>query len=337
VWAVSCGGHPTGPTTPPPDLVSPLTLTCPSDVRVENVDATTKDVTFPSPVATGGVAPITITCLPASGDSFPLGTSPVSCRAVDTAAPARVAACGFGVTLLRYVPVLPITKFLAFGDSITAGEINDDDDGRRCGERPASWEDLAQVRAIQPSLAYPAALGRLLTARYATQAFTVYNAGQPLDSTGDTARFSAVVSAQRPEAVLVMLGVIDVGGGFEVVPGIVANLDTDIREARRLGVTAIFLSTITPVLDQVRGCQLSNPVIRAANEAIRALAARSNVHLVDSYAAFVGKETLLIGEDGLHPNAAGHQVIADAFFAAIKQNVEPPPASTSLRIHPRQP
>jgi lysophospholipase L1-like esterase len=31
---------------------------------------------------------------------------------------------------------------------------------------------------------------------------------------------------------------------------------------------------------------------------------------------------MLIGEDGLHPSAAGYQRIADTFFDAIRKNLE---------------
>jgi len=36
----------------------------------------------------------------------------------------------------------------------------------------------------------------------------------------------------------------------------------------------------------------------------------------------------LLGSDGLHPNAAGYQRIADTFFGVIKQTLELPPTSS---------
>jgi lysophospholipase L1-like esterase len=44
--------------------------------------------------------------------------------------------------------------------------------------------------------------------------------------------------------------------------------------------------------------------------------------LVDLYEAFNGETGILIGEDGLHPSAAGYQKIAEAFVAAIKRYLE---------------
>lgn len=40
---------------------------------------------------------------------------------------------------------------------------------------------------------------------------------------------------------------------------------------------------------------------------------------------------MLIGFDGLHPNAAGYQRIADTFFAAIKDSLETRPTTSTER------
>ena len=54
------------------------------------------------------------------GDVFPVGPTRVTCTATDAAA--ATATCGFDVNVQR-VPQLTRTKFLAFGDSVTAGEV----------------------------------------------------------------------------------------------------------------------------------------------------------------------------------------------------------------------
>jgi lysophospholipase L1-like esterase len=217
---------------------------------------------------------------------------------------------------------------MAFGDSITAGEINDDT-GAACPNYPASVRPPSMtLQSVNTALAYPADLQQLLAARYTKQTFVVKNEGLPLDDTGDFSRFSSVVRTDHPDAVLLMQGIIDLaGGGMDAIPSITTNLDNDIAEARRQGVSSVFLSTLTPVVYSDRGCFLTNPEIRAANDAIRALAGRDNVYLVDSYAAIIGKESTLMGSDGLHPNAAGYQAIASAFFAVIKDKLEVTPTS----------
>lgn len=78
---------------PPP---STLTITCPA-----NVTATSATVTYPPAVATGGVPPLTVLCMPSSNTVFPIGTSTVTCTAHDNAA--ATATCSFTVT----VPSLP--------------------------------------------------------------------------------------------------------------------------------------------------------------------------------------------------------------------------------------
>ena len=59
-----------------------------------------------------------------------------------------------------------------------------------------------------------------------------------------------------------------------------------------------------------------------ANAEIRALAAQESASLVDMYAAFDGQTSALLGDDGLHPNEAGYQRMADVFFAAIQSQFE---------------
>jgi lysophospholipase L1-like esterase len=70
------------------------------------------------------------------------------------------------------------------------------------------------------------------------------------------------------------------------------------------------------------------------NDQVRLLAASKGVPLVDVFQAFHGDVLTLIGPDGLHPTAAGYHVIADTFFASIKQTLEitATPTSTPVRL-----
>jgi hypothetical protein len=73
-------------------------LTCPPNVTVPN-DASlcSAIVNYPDPVASGGVAPITIICNPPSGSVFPVGATTVNCTATD--ATGKTATCSFRVTV----------------------------------------------------------------------------------------------------------------------------------------------------------------------------------------------------------------------------------------------
>src|SRR5579871_1212227 len=117
-FASNCAHDPASPSPAPPPNQA-LVLSCPA---ARNVDTTSAQqaVSYPAPTPDGGVAPVTSTCSPASNSSFPVGRTSVSCSASD--ATGRSAACTFDVTV-TLVPLLKGTRFVAFGDSTTAGEV----------------------------------------------------------------------------------------------------------------------------------------------------------------------------------------------------------------------
>jgi hypothetical protein len=76
----------------------PPTITCPSN-QVANIPAgqTNAVVTYPSPEATDSCSSVTTACVPASGSTFPAGTTTVTCTATDGCS--NVATCTFTVTV----------------------------------------------------------------------------------------------------------------------------------------------------------------------------------------------------------------------------------------------
>jgi len=70
--------------------------------------------------------------------------------------------------------------------------------------------------------------------------------------------------------------------------------------------------------------------ITPANAEIRAVAARENVFLVDSFAAIAKDTKTLLGGDGLHPTKEGYAALANAFFNVIKEKIEQPATSSSF-------
>ena len=58
------------------------------------------------------------------------------------------------------------------------------------------------------------------------------------------------------------------------------------------------------------------------NDLIRGMAAAEGAVLVDLYPAFEGHVDTLLGADGLHPNEAGYQKMAETFFAAVRGRLE---------------
>jgi lysophospholipase L1-like esterase len=61
---------------------------------------------------------------------------------------------------------------------------------------------------------------------------------------------------------------------------------------------------------------------------VHALATSETVPFADVNAAFGSDAASLIGFDGLHPNPAGYQRIADTFLATIKSSLETATSST---------
>ena len=188
---------PTPPTTTPPTTTSALAITCPANVTVTATSSPTA-VTFSAPTTSGGVAPVQTTCTRASGSLFNSGATQVQCTATDAARTA--VSCSFTVTVNVTAPRLSRTRFLAFGDSVTAGEI--------------TVPSLAPTGAgqnykfiIVPSASYPSQLLQMLRARYTDQTsqLQVVNSGVPGEWAQDGAlRLPGVMSSVRPEAVLLL-------------------------------------------------------------------------------------------------------------------------------------
>lgn len=215
--------------------------------------------------------------------------------------------CTFSVTV-EVVPVLSKTRFSAFGDSITEGKL--------------ASGDTAPVP-------YPSDLRMRLAARYTMQDLIVSNDGVGGETTvGGAARLPGVLSARNPEVLLLVEGVNDLAlGDSSRVAVVINNLRSMVQTARGRGIQ-VFLGTLLP---EIAGGSKTGALalIVPTNDQIRALAASQGVPLVDLYQAFNGMERMLIGEDGLHPNAAGYQKIAETFFNAIRGRLENAPTMTS--------
>jgi len=303
----ACGSKgPTSPAPPPPPVGSP-SITCPAPVTFDSLDGTTV-VNYPAPTVTGGSEPVQSSCTVPSGTPFPPGSTDVICTATD--AVGRAASCTFQV-IVRVAYKLKGTKFLAFGDSFTEGDV----------EPPRTF-------AIMPNVAYPKVLQDLLVARYFTQTPTVTPAGVSgeLASDGSARLRDLLLQGPPPDALLLLEGLNDINmAGEASIPNLIEGLKADIRYAKSAGVQVVFLSTLLP--EDV----FAKDAIEPANDAIRDLATREGAVLVDTWAAFVGKTSTLLGVGGVHPTEAGHQVIAQTFFDAIKANFELPLGSVVTR------
>jgi lysophospholipase L1-like esterase len=280
---------------------------------------------------------VTTTCTHQSGSRFDAGTTNVGCTARD--AVRREASCSFRITVVA-PPRLSATKFVAFGDSITAGVLP-----TTCslGAPPVSrcttavpltlTDQLFDVRQLRADLnasssSYPLKLEALLASRYSAQSTVVVNEGLP----GETAangvdRLPQVLTAQAPEVLLLQEGINDIhrpGGQAAHIGPLVQDLRTMTREAQRRGIR-VFIGTLLP--EDRCGCRGFDFVdgrddIVTANEQIRIMAAVEGAVLVDLHPAFAGQTATLLSFDGLHPNDAGYSKMAEVFFDAIRQRLE---------------
>jgi len=139
---------------------------------------------------------------------------------------------------------------------------------------------------------------------------TVINEGACGETSGSGAsRVASVLQAWRPGVLLIDYSPNDFYTGSDVV---IANLRAMITAARN-NHTVPILGTLTPATSTHRGWE---PFIEGLNIDIRALCTELSVECADHYQAFVSDPSYiaspdaLLSEDGLHPNAAGYEVMA---------------------------
>jgi lysophospholipase L1-like esterase len=311
VAASACDDSPTRPSTNP----GAPTLSCPASIPATTTASSTV-VTYATPTASGGQPPVTVACSPASGTTFSAGTTPVQCVATDNLG--RTGSCQTAVVVTR-LPTVRLTNYLAFGDSITAGEVT--------VPIPMSVPfdlSLSHPLVVVTSASYPTRLLDQLRARYATQAASLVmaNEGKPGESVLDGVPRLAQLLANRPtEVLLLMHGYNDLlGFGTSAVPRTASAIDAMAREGRFRG-ARVFIALLTPPIPgRLRSIPLD--AILAVNDRIRSIAAGESAVLVDLYSALSTDVNRYIGVDGLHPTEAGYQRMADEFFARVQADLE---------------
>jgi lysophospholipase L1-like esterase len=307
--ALSCS-NPSGPTPPPPSAAP--AIACPADVQAGAVEGTIA-VQYPAPQATGGTAPVAVSCTMPSGAEFPVGSTTIACTATDSTA--RSAQCSFRVNV-SLIPRLKGTKIVAFGDSITAGVVS----------APAT----AAIRIDLPD-SYPSVLRQLLQDRYTSQDIVMINEGLPGEQvlgTGSASngegRIERLALQYKPDVLIILEGV----NGLSVsnAEDIAAGLRRGVRRARATGVPLIIVSTILPGVAG-RPKAPDPAAVDILNAEIRGWAGSEGAVLVDMFGHVNPQKELLIGQDGLHPTVAGYVRMAEVFRDVIQAVFEVPPAA----------
>jgi lysophospholipase L1-like esterase len=206
------------------------------------------------------------------------------------------------------------TKYFAFGDSFTAGEVTNP---------VQSSAPLATRLVLVPSASYPAVLQSRLQSTYPAQAadINVVNAGAPGERILDgVLRFEdAYAAAGRPSVVLLQEGV---NGLPQVGPDISTGLMRVMVQTAKNGLSRVFVGSMIPqVQGRPRG---TTPVseLLAYNNTLQIMCTQEGVTYVDLYNPMLSEAATLIGSDGLHPTEAGYRRIAELFFNAIRSDLE---------------
>jgi lysophospholipase L1-like esterase len=215
-------------------------------------------------------------------------------------------------------PQLTRTKFLAFGDSITAGEVT----FPVTAASRAGGSNYTQI--VMPVASYPQQLQNRLRERYIGQAslITVTNAGLPSETAQNgRVRLRSVLASNPAEVVIITEGYNEL---TNILPGAIAGaalaIEGMVKETKATGARVI-LGTLPPPRP---GGQRTVPADRVIdlNSRIRAIATAEGVPLVDFYAGMVNDVQRYIGADGLHPNEAGYTRMAELALATIQAEIE---------------
>ena len=205
------------------------------------------------------------------------------------------------------------TRFMAFGDSFTAGEVTNP---------VAQVPGVAHRLVVLPAASYPAVLQGQLQAAYPAQAsdISIVNSGEPGERILDgVQRFPSAFDASRPEVVLLMEGANGLPG---VGPDISASLMRIMVLGARNGRARIFVGSMIPQVPGRPRATTPEFELLNYNRTLQQMSIEEGATFVDLYNAMLPQAATLIGSDGLHPTEAGYRKIADLFFAAIRAQLE---------------
>ncbi len=307
VLAAGCSS----PTKPTPPTAAPA-ISCPVAQSVVSADNKAVAVFYPKPSTTGGAAPVTTTCTPDIGASFPLGTTTVTCTASD--AQSRTASCAFPVTVQPALK-LNASAVLAFGDSITEG-------------KPGSLLNAFELSGVGcpfgTPTSYPSVLNSRFLAQYPTQSLSAKNCGWGGEEAVEgVTRLPTGLATGSYDVVLLMEGANDLSalrnGTQATAVNTIANAVVSMIRTARQGRT-VFVGTLTP---QRPGGKAPRPEwVEPVNDRLRAVVPAEGAVLVDTWQALGGSPDPYVDFDGLHLTVAGYAKVADAFFAAIRTKLE---------------
>jgi lysophospholipase L1-like esterase len=204
------------------------------------------------------------------------------------------------------------TRFLAFGDSITAGEVT----------QPVSGTRGTGKLVLVPAASYPSVLQGRLASTYTAQASSigVSNLGQSNEFLLEgVSRFDQVFPSSRAEVVLLQEGL---NGLNFVGPDTSTGLMRIMVQQAKNASAKVFIGSMIPMIPGRPRATVSPAALVTYNNVLQIMCTQEGVTYVDLYTGMLAEAEQLIGSDGLHPTEAGYRRIADLFFAAIKTELE---------------
>ena len=299
---------PSASNNPPPvtRVSDPPAVTCPNNVSTTAPPSGPAIVSFDAPATTAGENPVTVSCSPESGAIFPVGSSGVECIATD--ALKRTATCSFSVVVTA-APRLSRTRILAFGDSITAGDV--------------VIPGTDNVLLAPTALPYPAVLSQLIRERYGDQP-VVFNAGlsgEHAFGSNTLPRFGLAYRLNNADSVVLLEGFNDILYA-EPNQGIAeAEFGVRVLAASARGQGArVFIALLTPTKPGRRMIPLG--IVQAANDRLRQVARNEGAIVIDTFTPLLADLDGNIGTDGLHLTPLGYQRLGETVFAAIRAELE---------------
>jgi lysophospholipase L1-like esterase len=187
-------------------------------------------------------------------------------------------------------------KIATVGDSITQGMPYYNSSGNGC----------TNCGGYQPKL-------ELLIDAESWSAGTVYNYGIGDEwSDEGAARIPGIISSINPDYVMFMEGTNDLQ--FSIAPSTVsARVEIAVNNTIAGGKIPI----IGTILPDTRGSSNTAKQIPLTNDLIRAMLVVKEVQLAELYYATSYSGWVSLMSDGVHPNQAGYQLMADTWYAAM--------------------
>lgn len=212
------------------------------------------------------------------------------------------------------VPRISRTRFLAFGDSITAGEVTS----------PVAGSGGIGKLVVVPTASYPAVLQNQLAATYTAQVSTirVTNAGVSNEPILDgVPRFAQLFPTSGAEVVLLQDGVNNLNF---VGPDTSTGLMRIMVQQAKTGGAKVYVGSMIPTVPGRPRATIAPAALVTYNNVLQLMCTQEGVTYVDLYNPMLTDAATLIGSDGLHPTEVGYRRIADLFFAAVKRDLEEP-------------